>query len=144
MSEDSYIEQVARGLIKLSTSTTRAIATVVAEILIVIIDHSGSMASPCGRDNRLETTKRAVIALLDAREKHGAADQLAVIAFNHKARLVLPFTECMGYRNHIERAIRSISISGGTDLKTIPYQGPEDFAVRWVRAHRDAHGRAWR
>ena len=117
MSKNSYLEQVARGLIKLSTPASRAVAAVMTVMYLIILDRSGSMATPCGRENRLEAAKKAALAMLDAREQLGADDQIAVIAFNHQARLVLPFTRCAGKRSRIERAIRSIEIGGGTDLK---------------------------
>jgi Mg-chelatase subunit ChlD len=75
------------------------------------------MASACGRKDRLEAAKDATLALLAARERLGANDQLSIIAFDEEAQLVLPFTLCSNNLDKIRQALRSITIGGGTDLK---------------------------
>lgn len=131
MSENSYLEKVAGGSVKLSTASVRTAASVVAETIFFILDRSGSMSGPCGRTNRLEAEKEATIAMLISRYQLGADDQLSVIAFDHEARLVLPFMSCAANRRKIGCAIRSIVLGGGTNFnpplvlakKTLPAVG---------------------
>ena len=115
--ENTYLERAARGLVKVSTSLMDTAARVIAEMLIIILDHSGSMATTCGRGDRLQAAQDATIALLDARQRLGADDMVAVIAFDEEAQLVLPFTRCQDQRRQIDHAVRSITIAGGTKLR---------------------------
>lgn len=117
MPENSYLEQLARGLYKPAEAALHVVAAAMAVMYLIVIDRSGSMGSPCGAVNRLGAAQNASIAMLDARQERGADDHLAVIAFNDGAKLVLPFTRCHGNRERIDRAIRSIEVDGGTDLK---------------------------
>jgi Mg-chelatase subunit ChlD len=117
MSELSYLEQVARGLRKPAEAVLQITAAVMAVMYLIIIDRSGSMGTPCGTADRLRAAQDATIALLDARQAQHADDSVAVIAFNHGAELVLSFTRCHGNRLRIDKAIRSIQVDGGTDLK---------------------------
>jgi Mg-chelatase subunit ChlD len=89
----------------------------IAEVLVMILDRSGSMAAACGRKNRLEAAKDAVLALLAARERLGANDSLAIISFDEEAQLVLPITPCASNGDRIRYALASIPVGGGTDLK---------------------------
>jgi Mg-chelatase subunit ChlD len=116
-SEYTYLEQAARGLVKLSRSLTDTATRVILEMFIIILDHSGSMGTACGRGDRLKAAQDATIALLDTRQHLGADDQIAVIAFDDEATLVLPFTPCRGYRPQIDAAVRSVTVAGGTNLR---------------------------
>ena len=92
MPRNTFLEQVARGLTKLSTASRLTATTIMMELLIFILDRSASMEESCGRVTRLEAAKQATIAMLDSREQLGADDHVAIIAFNHEAQIVLPFT----------------------------------------------------
>jgi len=116
-SKISYVEQLARGLIKMSGPESPRLGPVTAVLFVVIIDVSGSMELSCGWTTRLKAAVKAVIALLDARQQLGTDDKIALISFNLTAQLVLPFTSCPAERKRIERALKSLRASGGTDLK---------------------------
>lgn len=116
MPEDSFLEKVARGTIKLSTAISRTVVTVMAKTFVIMIDRSYSMAARCGRMNRLAAAQNATIAMLDVRLQQGVDDQLSLIAFDEKADVVLRFAHCNRDRDIIENAIRSITIRGGTSL----------------------------
>jgi Mg-chelatase subunit ChlD len=75
------------------------------------------MASACGRKSRLEAAKDATMALLMARARLGANDQLSITVFNDEAHLVLPLTPCLNNLDKIQQALCSVTVGGGTDLK---------------------------
>jgi Mg-chelatase subunit ChlD len=116
MSEMSYLERVARGLAKVSHVPAQVLPATMAVMYVLLIDRSGSMGTPCGRTNRLVAAQNATIAMLDARQERGVEDQVAVIAFDDDAELVLPFTPCKENRGLIDESIRAIGVAGGTDL----------------------------
>ncbi|MBP7935824.1 MAG: VWA domain-containing protein [Phycisphaerae bacterium] len=114
--KNSYLEQVARGLIKLTPTQAKSTAAILNEFLLVLLDCSGSMNEECGRTHRLGAAQDAILRLLDTRRALKADDQIAVIAFHDDAHLVLPPTRCRDHGSTIEKAIRSITGGGGTSL----------------------------
>ena len=113
----SFIERVARKLTKLSEPPVRALTATMAVVYLLIIDRSGSMAERCGSAHRLAAAQQATIAMLNARQQHATDDRLALIAYNHRAKVILPLTRCTGNRAVIDRAIWSLKPGGGTDLQ---------------------------
>ncbi len=93
-------------------------ARVQDESLIVMIDRSPSMEDRCGTLTKFSAAKQAVMALVDQRLAIKAVDDLAVIAFDTAACVVLPFTSTATGYNSIKRAVRAIGIGGGTDIAT--------------------------
>ena len=117
MSNAEFLEQVARGLVKISEPTLCQVGSTFYVWLSVLVDRSGSMSARCGRVNRLQAAKQAIMAMLDALQQVGADVHFSLIMFDDRAKLVLPFTCCAENRERINRAIRSIRIGGGTDLE---------------------------
>lgn len=114
--DTTFLDQVARGLVRLTDSMPPGLRPV-DERFILNIDRSSSMSVECGRVSRLEAAKRAVRSLLDARQDLGTDDQVAVIMFDHRADLVLPFASLRRARRTIDQAMHGIRIRGGTDLR---------------------------
>ncbi len=82
--------------------------------LALIIDRSGSMASPAvlGGISRQEVANEAAILGVKALSR---LDQVAVIAFSSDTEVILPLTPCSDPQA-IARQIRAIGSMGGTDL----------------------------
>lgn len=118
MTVDSFLEQVARGLVKLSDAQSKVLRAVMGVVYVLVIDRSSSMATPCGGPSRLAAAQQATITLLDERGRHSAHDHVGVVAYNHEAQVVLPVTPCEGHRREIDSAIWSMRPSGGTCLRT--------------------------
>jgi len=134
MSRNTYLEQVARGLKKTSTTSSRVVSAIIAEMFMFILDRSWSMEAQCGRATRLDAAKQAIMAMLDSREQLGADDHLAIIAFDNDAHLIFPFSRCAGNRGRIERAIHSIDFGGGT-----AFGPPLRLAKRILPSSGDVH-----
>lgn len=87
------------------------------ESILFVLDQSGSMMDHCsGRQSKLAAAKKATIAMIEARLRMGACDQIAIISFGDIATLVLPFTSSEQSSRRIIRAVKSIRIAGGTNL----------------------------
>ncbi len=117
MSDDTYLEELARGLTQRRPDAIKAVVSVIAEIFVIIIDVSGSMLSKCGLVYRLRAAQRAVLGMFDARIQLGFDDEVVLIAFNDQAWVALPLTRCREHRKEIWRAVNSLAAEGGTDLK---------------------------
>ena len=75
--------------------------------LCLILDCSGSMAN-----EPIETVKQAAISII---EKLQSGDRLSVIAFNHKAKTVIP-NQTVGDLIHIKQQINLLVADGGTSI----------------------------
>jgi Mg-chelatase subunit ChlD len=80
-----------------------------------VLDVSASMGIPDCAPTRLKGGVGATLAYADARRKTCPGDRMAVISFNHAARVVLPFTS-IAKEKVIGRALRRLRDDGGTDL----------------------------
>ncbi len=117
MSNTSYLERLARGQAQLARRASHAGIATLSEMLILILDRSGSMSISCGNADRLQAAKTACIALIDARLNQGADDQGAVMAFDGQATMILPFTGFRKHRDRVVQAINRITIGGATVIK---------------------------
>lgn len=117
MADPTFLEKVARGLVRLANDSPSPVSAMAMVVLWVILDHSGSMNERCGRLTRLEAAQRAALALLRTLWNAGHRPHVGVIAFDDQATIVLPPTPSEGNRERIRAAIQSIAIAGGTDLK---------------------------
>ena len=117
MSNKSYLELLARGRAQLAGQISHVEIAPLSEMLIFILDRSGSMSISCGNVDRLQAAKTACIALIDTRLNQGADDQGAVMAFDDQATMILPFTGFRKHRGRIVRAINRITIGGATVIK---------------------------
>lgn len=113
----TLLEQVARGLVKLPSSSNHTAMIGIVNILIMI-DRSGSMGASCGRVDRLEAAKEAILSLIKTMIHSSTDYRLSVIAFDDEAQLILPLTSCSNNSRGIRQALQSITVGGGTDLKT--------------------------
>lgn len=75
--------------------------------LCLILDHSGSMQ---GRP--ISTVKQAAIALI---EKLNKDDYISVVAFNHKAKIIIPNQKVTNLDN-IKKEINALKADGGTAI----------------------------
>ena len=130
----AFLEQLARGLVKIPTAMKNVAAALVGEILLIILDCSGSMASPCGSISRLGAAQDAVIALLDVRRNQSVDDSVAIVAFKEEARLVLPVVSYRQRSRQVQRAVRSLTARGGTDLAS-PLRLAEEILPTGGRLH---------
>lgn len=86
------------------------------ESIIIMLDRSPSMEDRCGFLTKLKAAQKAVMALIDQRLALKAEDDLAIIAFDSTATIVLPFTSTITGYSTIKRTVRAISTEGGTDI----------------------------
>jgi Mg-chelatase subunit ChlD len=118
MTEDSFLEQVARGLVKLSDAQSKVLCAVMGVVYVLLIDCSSSMGTACGDKSRLAAAQSATIDLLNERRRHALEDSVGIIAYNHEANVVLPITPCdEGHLVQISSAIWSMTPWGGTCLR---------------------------
>jgi Ca-activated chloride channel homolog len=75
--------------------------------LCLVIDCSGSMAH-----EPIETVKQAAISII---EKLQPGDRIAIIAFNHKAKAIVP-NQTIGDLAHIKQQINLLVADGGTAI----------------------------
>ena len=115
MIDTTFLEQVASGQIKLAPQSLPGDRQRQNENIAIIIDRSSSMGLSCGTTTRLEAAKEAAAALVSARRRLGAGDEIAVISFNHTAELACPLTPSTR-ESEILGAIQSIRMDGETDL----------------------------
>ena len=82
---------------------------------ICVNDISGSMSYADCKPSRLEASKIAAKKFVSKRAVISTSDRIAVVSFNTKARIVLPFTGVTELSS-INSAIDSLKIWGGTDI----------------------------
>lgn len=87
--------------------------------LCLILDHSGSMN---GRP--LETVKKAAIGLVD---KLKGGDRLSVVAFDHRAKVLVP-NQIVSDPEQIKKQINRLSADGGTAIDEGLRLGIEELA----------------
>lgn len=76
--------------------------------LVVVVDHSGSMAS----DNRLGLVKAGLLELVDNIDD---ADRLAIVSFDDVVTVDSPFTDTLD-RDQLRTAINRLQPRGGTNI----------------------------
>lgn len=82
---------------------------------IIIIDLSINMGASDYPPTRLEAAKDAAVEYVMTLAKQKTPSRIAVISFSDDAKIVVPLTDISCHQNII-RGIRSISISGCTDI----------------------------
>ncbi|MBD1878935.1 VWA domain-containing protein [Coleofasciculus sp. FACHB-64] len=87
--------------------------------LCIILDHSGSMN---GRP--LETVKQAAIGLVD---RLTPGDRISVVAFDHKAKVLVP-NQVIDNPENIKKQINRLSADGGTAIDEGLKLGIEELA----------------
>ncbi|MEW5860721.1 MAG: VWA domain-containing protein [Cyanobacteriota bacterium] len=87
--------------------------------LCIILDHSGSMN---GRP--LETVKQAAIGLVD---RLAPGDRISVVAFDHKAKVLVP-NQVIDKPENIKKQINRLSADGGTAIDEGLKLGIEELA----------------
>jgi hypothetical protein len=80
-----------------------------------VLDISGSMGISDYPPTRLGGGIEATCAYIDTRGQICPSDRIALVSFNHAARVVLPLTP-ITERKMIGRALRRLRDDGGTDL----------------------------
>lgn len=87
--------------------------------LCLVLDHSGSMS---GRP--LKTVKQAAMSLI---EKLTPSDRLAVVAFDHRAKTIVP-NQTLDKIEKVKRQINKLSADGGTAIDEGLKLGMEEIA----------------
>ncbi len=101
-------EQLVYALVELRPTATATMAALPLNLSLVL-DRSGSM-----RGAKIERLREAVLAVLQGLQ---AQDTLSVVAFNNKARVLVPSQAATeGGKATISAEIRRLSADGGTNM----------------------------
>lgn len=101
-------EQLVYALVELRPTATATVAALPLNLSLVL-DRSGSM-----RGAKIERLREAVLAVLDGLQ---AQDTLSVIAFNNKARVLVPSQAATeAGKAAISAEIRRLNADGGTNM----------------------------
>jgi Ca-activated chloride channel family protein len=104
---DAHQVRSQRQLALSIAATTSEIETSLPLNLCLVLDHSGSM-----RGKPLETVKQAALRLV---ESLGTNDRLSVIAFDHRAKVIIP-NQSVDNLGVITTAIEQLEAGGGTAI----------------------------
>jgi Ca-activated chloride channel family protein len=109
---DSHVDtnhsRSQRQLMLSIAATTEQLNTSLPVNLCLIIDHSGSM-----QGQPLETVKQAALSLI---ESLGVRDRFSVIAFDHRAKVIIPNQSLKDDITLTRRAIQKLQAGGGTAI----------------------------
>jgi len=109
---DSHIDanqsSSQRQLMLSIAATSEQINTNLPINLCLVLDHSGSM-----QGKPLETVKKAAFSLI---ESLGVNDRLSVIAFDHRAKVILPSQSRQDDLTLIRSKIQQLQAGGGTAI----------------------------
>ncbi|MDJ0671250.1 MAG: VWA domain-containing protein, partial [Microcystis sp. M53598_WE2] len=109
---DSHIDanqnSSQRQLMLSIAATSEQINTNLPINLCLVLDHSGSM-----QGKPLETVKKAALSLI---ESLGVNDRLSVIAFDHRAKVILPSQSRQDDLTLIRSKIQQLQAGGGTAI----------------------------
>jgi Ca-activated chloride channel family protein len=109
---DSHVDanhsRSQRQLMLSIAATTEQINTSLPVNLCLILDHSGSM-----QGQPLETVKQAALSLI---ESLGVQDRLSVIAFDHRAKVIIPNQSLKDDITTTQAAIKKLQAGGGTAI----------------------------
>ncbi|NCR41985.1 MAG: VWA domain-containing protein [Microcystis aeruginosa W13-11] len=97
-----------RQLMLSIAATSEQIDTNLPINLCLVLDHSGSM-----QGKPLETVKKAALSLI---ESLGVNDRLSVIAFDHRAKVILPSQSRQDDLTLIRSKIQQLRAGGGTAI----------------------------
>lgn len=87
------------------------------EETVIAIDVSGSMSEKLADgEMKIEAAKQAAITFLNKKLALDAMDRVAVIAFNHEARILVPMVGLCDRRKELIQGILSLRPGGGTHL----------------------------
>lgn len=86
------------------------------EALVFVLDVSGSMTEPDIAPYRLAAAQRATLACARVKAERFPGDRVAVVSFNLRAWVVLPWTDAVGGRDEVNRAVWALAPHGGTDI----------------------------
>jgi Ca-activated chloride channel family protein len=109
---DSHIDanqsRSQRQLMLSIAATSEQINTNLPVNLCLVLDHSGSM-----QGQPLETVKKAALSLI---ESLGVNDRLSVIAFDHRAKVIIPSQSPQDDQTLIRSKIQKLQAGGGTAI----------------------------
>ena len=107
--------QLSLAVSALSTEQDRSIPL----NLCLILDHSGSM-----QGSPLETVKQAALRLI---ERLQPGDRLSVIAFDHRAKVIVK-NQVVDNLDHVKKQLKRLSADGGTAIDEGLKLGIEELA----------------
>ena len=105
--------QYGMGLIKTSVTAQHRANT--ARSGVLVIDCSVSMGDTDYPPSRLQAAIDASAEFVLTLHKQSVNSSIAVICFDNRAQVVLPFTRIHSYQRII-KAVRSITVGGGTNI----------------------------
>ena len=113
---------------------------------VIVQDVSGSMADDDYFPSRLDGGLQATLEYYAARKKQYADDRIALVTFNHEARIIIPLLS-LDREQEFRTALRKLTADGGTDiakgLHTVAKlfdKSSESQRVRHVILLSDGHG----
>ncbi|NEP56401.1 MAG: VWA domain-containing protein [Symploca sp. SIO2G7] len=107
--------QLSLAVSALSTEQERSVPL----NLCLILDHSGSMSGP-----PLETVKQAALGLM---ERLQPGDRLSVIAFDHRAKVIVK-NQVIDNLDNVKKQLKRLSADGGTAIDEGLKLGIEELA----------------
>lgn len=83
----------------------------------ILIDVSGSMSEKLADGTmKIEAAKQSAITFLNKKLALDASDRVAVVAFNHEGRILVPMVGLCDRRRELTQGILSLNPGGGTHL----------------------------
>ena len=86
-----------------------------ARATVIVQDVSGSMANKDYLPNRLGGGLQAALEYYAARKQRHADDRIALVAFNHEARIIVPLSS-LDREQKFRAAVQKLTPDGGTDI----------------------------
>ena len=143
--------QLAKGIAP-ETPTFRPVSRLwnsfflASQQIILIVDCSGSMSDSDYPPSRLQAAIEAACEYVRTLDQEGKNAEIGVIAFDTRAQTILPLT-ALNQVKPILKAIRSITVCGGTDIAcglqsalAIFQQSNTDNSERQIILLTDGHG----
>jgi len=109
------VEDCQHGMGLIKTSLTAQQSADTARSSILVIDCSVSMGDADYPPSRLQAAIDASAEFVLTLHRQSVNSSIAVICFDNRAQVVLPLTRIHSYQKII-RAIRSITVGGGTNI----------------------------
>jgi len=82
---------------------------------VIVQDVSGSMADDDYTPTRLDGGLQAALEYYTARKKWYTDDRIALVAFNHEARIIVPLLS-LDREHEFRTALQTLTADGGTDI----------------------------
>lgn len=138
-SPTSTLRETRGGLAALPYQTHKARETVIVQ------DVSGSMGDDDYAPTRLDGGRQASLEYYAARRKLGYDDRISMVAFNHKAQVILRSLG-LNHEQQFRTALQKLTADGGTDIAKGLYaasgifdKSPESQRLRNVILLSDGH-----